>query len=73
MLVGQSPGNVDFESEDLGQKLLEIGYDESIKSLFVTDGLIEHDTLILARLRPMLGDHSVSKVLESTKIPVRRE
>ena len=42
LLVSQSPCNVDFESEDLGRKLLEMGCDAPIKSLFVMDGLIEH-------------------------------
>ncbi|HSD56595.1 MAG TPA: class I SAM-dependent methyltransferase [Methanotrichaceae archaeon] len=31
---------VDFESEDLGQKLLENGYDRSQKTLFVMEGLV---------------------------------
>ena len=32
------------------------------------EGLIEHDAPILARLRSMLGDRSVSEILDSTKI-----
>jgi len=59
LLVSQSPCNVDFESEDLGRKLLEMGYDAFKKSLFVMEGLIEHDTPILARLRSMVGDRPV--------------
>jgi methyltransferase (TIGR00027 family) len=31
---------VDFESEDLGQKLLEMGYDRSRRTLFVVEGLV---------------------------------
>jgi len=58
LLVSQSPCNVDFESEDLGRKLLEMGCDASIKSLFVM-GVIEHYTPILARLRSMVGDRPV--------------
>ena len=32
------------------------------------EGLIEHDTSILARLRSMVGDRSVSEVLDDAKI-----
>ena len=68
LLVSQSPCNVDFESEDPGRKLLEIGYGASIKSLFVMYGLIEHDTSILVRLRPIVGDRSISGVLDEAEI-----
>ncbi|MDD2755230.1 MAG: class I SAM-dependent methyltransferase [Methanothrix sp.] len=44
-IFGALPNHVvyvplDFESEDLGQKLLEYGYDKSQKTLFVMEGLV---------------------------------
>jgi len=41
------------------------GLNSEIKRL---EGMIEHDTSILARLRSIVGDHSVSEVLDSAKI-----
>lgn len=44
-IFGSLPGNVtyvplDFDAEGLGQKLLEMGYDRSKKTLFIMEGLV---------------------------------
>jgi methyltransferase (TIGR00027 family) len=62
-IFGTLPNNVvyipvDFEAEDLGQKLLENGYDKSQKTLFVMEGLVMY-------IPPEAVDATLSFIVEN--------
>jgi methyltransferase (TIGR00027 family) len=63
-IFGQLPDHVvylsvDFETEEFGQRLLDIGYNKALKTLFVMEGLIMY-------IPPEAVDETLSFIVESS-------
>ena len=63
-IFGQLPDHVeyvsvDFETEEFGQRLLEIGYNKALKTLFVMEGLIMY-------IPPKAVDETLSFIVENS-------